>query len=59
VSGPHAVGHFASDAPSWSWYTVNDKNEVTVNLFFFYRTTCPHCARAITYMEDMKKRRPS
>lgn len=48
----------ADDSPSWSWHTVNDKGEVTVNLFVFYRSTCPHCANAITYLDAMKKRRP-
>lgn len=36
----------------------DDDGEVVVDLYFVYSSTCPHCVRALPFVEDMETSRP-
>jgi hypothetical protein len=40
------------------WYTVDDQGELTVNLFFFWSKTCPHCREAYPFVTDLPNQYP-
>lgn len=49
----------AQDDPyTWRWYEVDQDNNLRVNLYVFWRSTCPHCPPALAYAEQMGKRHP-
>jgi len=35
------------------WYEVDDQGEITVDLYFFWTATCPHCRRARPFIADL------
>jgi len=47
----------ASDDPfAWTWYDVDARNQVHVNLFVFYRSTCPRCKEGLRFADGLKAR---
>jgi len=46
----------ADDDPfTWKWYELDERGELQVNLFFFYRSTCPHCAHAKAFIDRFRR----
>lgn len=43
-------------APGYPWYEVDAKNNVTINLYVFWSSTCPHCPPAVEFARDLQKR---
>ncbi|MBT8202320.1 MAG: thioredoxin family protein [Acidimicrobiia bacterium] len=52
VSGPAA----AQEVPD-PWYTV-EGDEVTLDFYFYWSPTCPHCQEAKPFIEDLPSRYP-
>ncbi len=52
ISSP---GH-SGEAPSW--HTLSEKGEATVELYFFWSKTCPHCLTAKPFVEWMQSAYP-
>jgi thiol-disulfide isomerase/thioredoxin len=44
--------------PESNWYAVDDEGEVTIDLWFFWSPTCPHCLRAEPWIEDIAESTP-
>jgi hypothetical protein len=40
------------------WYEVDDAGEITVDLYFFWTATCPHCRRARPFVADLVQGHP-
>ena len=40
------------------WYAVNPAGEVQVKLHFFWSQTCPHCERAMRFLDPLARDRP-
>jgi hypothetical protein len=45
----------AEDPPAWKWYEVKD-GKVQIHLHVFWSETCPHCVKAHTFIDGLKKR---
>ena len=45
----------AQDTPTWKWYEVRE-NQVQVHLHVFWSATCPHCAKAHEFLNELQKR---
>ncbi len=45
-------------APGYPWYEVNAKKEVTIRLYLFWSSSCPHCPPAVEFARDLEKRLP-
>jgi hypothetical protein len=45
-------------APGHPWYEVDAQKNVTVNLYLFWASTCPHCPPAVEFARDLQKRQP-
>lgn len=46
----------ADDDPySWRWYEIDSNNQVHVNLFVFYRLSCPHCKDGLQFADRLAK----
>jgi hypothetical protein len=43
-------------APGYPWYDVDAKKNVTVNMYLFWSSTCPHCPPALEFVRDLQKR---
>ena len=41
-----------------SWYTVDGQGNITVNLYFFWSRTCPHCREAHPFVMDLPNQYP-
>lgn len=41
--------------PTWKWYEVKD-GKVQLHLHVFWSKTCPHCAKAHAFLDQLKKR---
>jgi hypothetical protein len=46
------------DPFSWKWYEVDNENNLKVNLYIFWRNTCPHCPPALAYAEKLRQKYP-
>ncbi|MBE9551983.1 MAG: thioredoxin family protein [Proteobacteria bacterium] len=44
--------------PESLWYAVEQDGKVQVNLYFFYSETCPHCAKAASFLPALVEPRP-
>jgi len=44
------------DPFAWEWYEVDAKNQVHINMFVFYRSTCPRCKEGLRFAEGLKAR---
>lgn len=44
--------------PESLWYAVEQDGKVEVNLYFFYSETCPHCAKAASFLPALVEPRP-
>jgi len=60
-----AVFLFAGDTaatadmpPESMWHATDRDGGVLVNLYFFYSETCPHCARAASFLPELTQGRP-
>jgi hypothetical protein len=47
-----------NDPFAWKWYQLDERGELQVNLFFFYRSTCPHCAHAKAFIDRFRREHP-
>ena len=47
----------AQDAPAWRWYEIAD-GRVQLHLHVFWSQTCPHCARAHAFLDQLQQRSP-
>jgi hypothetical protein len=43
---------------AWSWYDVDANRNVRVNLYLFRSQSCPHCAEALRFAEQLRYRHP-
>lgn len=41
-----------------AWYSVDDAGNVTIDLYFFWSETCPHCLEAHPFIDDLPGRYP-
>jgi thiol-disulfide isomerase/thioredoxin len=48
--GAAAAGDNPSDD---TWHHTNADGEVVIDLYFVYSTTCPHCMRALPFIEEL------
>jgi thiol-disulfide isomerase/thioredoxin len=55
--GLPGAGRAAEVAPFW-YDTDPRTGAVTIDLYFFWSETCPHCARAHPFVEDLAEARP-
>lgn len=39
-----------------AWYSVDKAGNVTIDLYFFWSETCPHCREAHPFIEDLPQR---
>ena len=53
--GAAAAGDNASDD---TWHHTNANGEVVIDLYFVYSTTCPHCMRALPFIEELETTLP-
>lgn len=44
--------------PAWSWYEVDARGQVKVNLYLFWSQSCSHCPPAVAFATDLQKRLP-
>jgi hypothetical protein len=60
VSATPARPAIAADDPfAWNWYDVDkDSQEVKINLYIFWRNSCPHCPPALAFAEKLRARHP-
>ncbi len=61
LSNPAFHGDAAAQAdlpPESLWHATSEDGEVLVNLYFFYSETCPHCARAVSFLPGLIEPRP-
>ncbi|MEN8239567.1 MAG: thioredoxin family protein, partial [Actinomycetota bacterium] len=43
----------ATDPGDDTWHHTNADGEVVIDLYFVYSSTCPHCLRALPFVEDI------
>ena len=48
----------APEAKDTFWYKAESPGDVRVKLHFFWSETCPHCARALSFLEPFGRERP-
>jgi hypothetical protein len=49
----------ADDDPfAWKWYEVDKEDHLKVNLYIFWRNSCPHCPPALAFAEKLRQRHP-
>ncbi|MEQ8789015.1 MAG: hypothetical protein RIC55_22070 [Pirellulaceae bacterium] len=49
----------ADDDPfAWKWYELDERGDLQLNLFLFYRSTCPHCADAKAFLDRFRQQHP-
>ncbi|MDJ0611241.1 MAG: thioredoxin family protein [Kiloniellales bacterium] len=48
----------APQAKDTFWYKAETSEDVRVKLHFFWSETCPHCARALSFLEPLGRERP-
>lgn len=53
-----ATGGANADPFAWRWYEVDTNNRVHLNLFVFYRDTCPHCRDGLQFADGLQRRYP-
>lgn len=41
-----------------TWHYIDDQGELKVKLYFFWSKTCPHCAEAHPFIDDIAERYP-
>ena len=56
ILGSSAYSIADDDPFAWQWYQLDEQNELQVNLFVFYRSTCPHCPKALAFANDLRDR---
>ena len=54
---------WANDNPkedpfTWKWYEGDNEGNLRMNLYVFWRSTCPHCPPALRYAEQLRQRYP-
>lgn len=47
-----------ADPFTWRWYEVDADRNLTINLYVFWRSACPHCPPALAYAQKIRQRRP-
>jgi hypothetical protein len=55
-----AAGESSADvvAADSRWYSIDDNGVVHIRVYFFWSPTCPHCARAEPWIEDLGSSTP-
>src|SRR5687768_10649883 len=43
-------------ATGYPWYDVDAKKNVTVNMYLFWSSSCPHCPPALEFVKELQKR---
>ncbi len=56
ASSPAATS--AADPFTWRWYELDKDQDLRVNLYIFWRNTCPHCPPALDYANKLRQRHP-
>lgn len=52
-----AASPVAAQGPEQNaWYSVDENGTVTIDLYFFWSETCPHCREAHPFIEDLPER---
>jgi hypothetical protein len=46
------------DPYKWQWYEVDEQKNLHINLYIFWRNTCPHCPPALDFAKKLKERYP-
>jgi hypothetical protein len=59
VSSSAAGPAFAEDDPfAWKWYEFDKENNLRVNLYIFWRNSCPHCPPALEFANELRQKHP-
>ncbi|WP_455223047.1 thioredoxin family protein [Kaarinaea lacus] len=51
-----ATQSYAADSSDQLWYSKTDKQQIRVNLYFFWSKKCPHCRDAVPFVEHLDKK---
>ncbi len=52
------AAEMVAEQRTWSWYTVDKDKNVRINLYLFWSIRCPHCTKAISFIEYLKEQHP-
>ncbi len=47
-----------ANTQSYSWYTMDAKKQVTLNVELFLSSTCPHCQKADAFFKEIEPKTP-
>lgn len=47
-----------ANEPSSSWYSIDAKQQVTINVDLFLSSTCPHCHKADEFFKEIEPKTP-
>ena len=53
-----ATGDAEKDPFAWQWYEADAEGNLRMNLYVFWRSTCPHCPAALEYAKQLRQRHP-
>lgn len=48
----------ATQHNSSTWHAINDQGELKIKLYFFWSKTCPHCALAHPFIDELTQQYP-
>ncbi len=58
LPGAAGIAYAADDPPPPVWHSVDAAGAVTVDFYFFWSETCPHCRRAKPFVRSLPERYP-